>query len=87
MTELLKEKILDGIDDNYLKEAMKYEIDVGTTDRKSRFGWNLDMSLKDMIKPANMKKIREEYQKLIQKRKEKEMKKIFKSDLLWDNLF
>ena len=26
MTELLKEKILDGIDDNYLKEAMKYEI-------------------------------------------------------------
>lgn len=69
------------------KEAMKYEIDVGTTDRKSRFGWNLDMSLKDMIKPANMKKIREEYQKLTQKRKEKEMKKLFKSDLLWDNLF
>ena len=41
------------------KKAMEYEIDIGTTKREKRFGWNMDMALKDMIKPINMKKIRD----------------------------
>ena len=39
---------------------MEYEIDAGTTKREKRFGWNIDMALKDMITPVNMEKIRNE---------------------------
>ncbi len=35
------------------------------------FGWNIDFTLKDMIKPENAKKIRENYEKLQAKRAEK----------------
>lgn len=42
------------------RKAMEYEIDAGTTKREKRFGWNIDMALKDMITPVNMKKIRNE---------------------------
>lgn len=48
-------------------EAMQYELEIENTDRKIRFGWNMDMSLKDMIKPENIKKIRDEYSKCLEK--------------------
>ena len=63
-------------------EAMKYEIDAGTTDRKTRFGWNTEMALKDMIKPENMQKIKDDYNKLQEKRALKECKN--KYELLLD---
>lgn len=62
-------------------EAMKYEFDICSSDRKKRFGWNLDMSLEDMIKPENIKKIREDYIALYNKRKSKNT---FDKDLLID---
>jgi len=63
------------------KKAMEYEEQLESTDRKKRFGWNLEMSLKDMIKPENMKKIRDDYQRLTEKRKNK---KNITSDCLID---
>lgn len=50
------------------KKAMEYEIDAGTTKREKRFGWNMDMALKDMIKPENIKKIKEEARLMEEKR-------------------
>lgn len=66
------------------QKAMDYEIDAGTTERKTRFGWNCDMALKDMIKPENMKKIREDYTKLQEKRKAKALENKENSGLLYD---
>ncbi len=51
------------------KKAMSYEFKNGDGLKKGRFGWNCDMSLKDMIKPENIKKIKNDYEQLIERRK------------------
>lgn len=53
--------------------AMKYE--KFNKDGSKLYGWNMDMRLEDMIKPENIKKIREDYNKLKEKR-ESRLKKI-----------
>ena len=55
-------------------KAMEYEKKVENTERKSRFGWNCDMALEDMIKPENMQKIRNDYKNLVEKKAQKLLK-------------
>lgn len=50
------------------EKAMAYEFDDKAQGKSGRFGWNVDMSLKEMIKPENIKKIRENAEKLREKR-------------------
>lgn len=52
-------------------KAMEYEFNDCDKIKQGRFGWNLDMSLADMIKPENMAKIKDDYQKLQEKRAKK----------------
>jgi len=66
------------------QKAMEYEIEKGATSRQTRFGWNCDMALKDMIKPENMKKIRENYANLQERRKAKALENKENSGLLYD---
>ncbi len=49
-------------------KAMDYEIEETDYGKKQRFGWNVDMPLKDMIKPENMAIIKENYKKLVEKK-------------------
>ncbi len=69
------------------QKAIEYEFNSYDTDRNKWFGWNMDMPLKEMIKPDNMKKIREDYQKLIEKRlkqKTKYSNSLFESEDCYD---
>lgn len=52
------------------KKAMAYEYVDCKEIKTGRMGFNMKYSLKDMIKPENIKKIKEDYYKLIEKRKE-----------------
>lgn len=51
------------------QKAMEYEFEAGDGIKKGRFGWNVDMPLKEIIKPENIKIIKENYQKLLDKKK------------------
>ncbi|MFI3300582.1 MAG: phosphoadenosine phosphosulfate reductase family protein [Candidatus Gastranaerophilales bacterium] len=48
------------------KKAMSYEIDDGI----NRIGWNMDMLLRELIQPENIKKIKENHAKLEVKKKQ-----------------
>ena len=52
------------------KKAMEYEYTDCDKIKSGRMGFNMKYSLKDMIKPENIKKIKEDYKKLQDKRKE-----------------
>src|SRR5574344_1826672 len=55
------------------QKAMDYEFNDCEEIKIGRFGWNVDMPLKDIIKPENMAKIKENYAKL-QERYRKKLK-------------
>ncbi len=46
------------------KKAMSYEYAQTDYGKRKRFGWNSEISLKDLIKPKNIKIVEEEYNKL-----------------------
>ena len=50
------------------KKAMSYEYEQTDYGDKKRFGWNPEISLKELIKPENIEIVEMEYRKL-QKRK------------------
>ncbi|MFA6989886.1 MAG: phosphoadenosine phosphosulfate reductase family protein [Candidatus Gastranaerophilaceae bacterium] len=64
-------------------KASSYEHEAIPEKGKGRFGWNVDRSLKDMIKPENMQKIKENYKKLKEKRAKQASKN--KSNTFFDN--
>ena len=49
------------------KKAMSYEYAQTDYGKRKRFGWNSEISLKDLIKPKNIKIVEEEYNKLKRK--------------------
>jgi len=63
------------------KKAMEYEKD--NSDGSKLYGWNIDLRLREMIIPENMRKIRENYKKLQEKRAEK-ASKTAGSNILFD---
>ncbi len=65
-------------------KAMEYELKKEKELQRGRFGWNCDMALKEMIKPENMKKIRDDYAKLQEKRYKKALEKKENTGLLYD---
>lgn len=69
------------------KKAMDYEFNDCEKIKIGRFGWNVDMPLKDMIKPENMAKIKENYAKLQEKYKKKLLEKSPEKiiDMYFDN--
>ncbi len=56
--------------DLYFK-AMSYEFEPGQGLKKGHFGWNREYPLREMIKPENMQKIRDNYAKLLEKKAKK----------------
>ena len=52
---------------NLYKKAMSYEFEKGDGMKKNAFYWNTDVSLKDLIKPENIKFVKEKYNKIIPK--------------------
>ena len=52
---------------NLYKKAMSYEFERGDGMKKNAFYWNADISLKDLIKPENIKLVKEKYNKIIPK--------------------
>jgi len=73
-------KLYENHPDLYQK-AIDYETDERFIKRGLKFGWNIDFFLKDMIKPENVKKIKEDYEKLQAKRAEKKSLNIPKNNL------
>lgn len=59
-------KLYENHPDLYQK-AMEYEYTDCKKIKSGRMGFNMDYSLKDMIKPENIQKIKEKYQKLQEK--------------------
>ena len=56
------------------KKAMNYEYKNCKEIKKGHFGWRSDITLEEMIKPENIKKIRESYAKKAEKRNSKQLK-------------
>ncbi len=54
------------------KKAMSYEKKYNDEGKFNRFGWNSDLPLEDMLKPKNIKKIRENYKKLQERKAAKQ---------------
>ena len=46
---------------------MSYEFEKGDGMKKNAFYWNTDISLKNLIKPENIKFVKEKYNKIIPK--------------------
>lgn len=67
------------------KKAMDYEIDDGV----NKIGWNMDMLLRELILPENIKKIKEHHEKLqlkksMQKKKSDKLINIFTDDEIYE---
>ena len=62
-------KLYENHPDLYQK-AMKYEYNDCAEIKSGRMGFNMEYSLKDMIKPENIKKIKEKYLKMHKSEKE-----------------
>ena len=62
-------KLYENHPDLYEK-AMKYEYNDCTEIKNGRMGFNMEYSLKDMIKPENIKRIKEKYLKMHKSEKE-----------------
>ena len=56
------------------KKAMNYEYKNCKEIKKGYFGWRSDITLEEMIKPENIKKIKESYAKKVEKKKSKQLK-------------
>lgn len=50
--------------------------------KQGGFGWNIEYSLKDMIKPQNIKKIKEKYKEIFERKKRKQTDNRYLIDLI-----